>query len=345
MAAPLIPVILAGLRHVAAGAAMRLGSAAATVGRTVRASGAALQKSPTARGLANRAKAAITGEGGRAEAASATMPANITNVFRQVMGNKGSTVSKITQNVSALLSTPRPTAAQRNQAAAARLDPKEMPRFSDPIMQAGFDDANDQAKAATAEAEFTERMHGMAKTLAIVGGGGYVAKKLFDFGTFLYGTVDKVRAWATSVVDSRRTLAKWNGSISAAFQHLDMARMSRAMRTAQNTAGSTRFAIEGVSQMEEALRPLKEFSMSLQNIGAGVGGRAISTLISGINQLRILGFRIGQAVDLANKWMNQGQKEFDMHILNKMLQDIANGKAKDFPVRRELPPLNPPRVR
>lgn len=344
MAAPLIPIILASLRSVAAGAAMRLGSVASTVGRTVKASGASMQRSPTARGLANRAKAAISGEGGRAEAASASMPANITNVFRQVMGNKAGTVNKITQNVSALLSTPRPTAAQRNQAAAARLDPKEMPRFSDPIMQAGFDDANDQAKAATAEAEFTERMHGMAKSLAMIGGGGLVAKKLFDFGAFLYGTIDKLRAWATSVVDSRRTLAKWNGSVAASFQGLDMARMSRSMRTAQNTAGSTQFAIGGVNKMEEALRPLKELSMNLQNIGAGVGGRAISTLISGINQMRVLGFRIGQVVDVANKWMNQGQKEVDMHIITKLVKDIAAGKV--IPAKRDiLPPLNPPKVR
>lgn len=73
-----------------------------------------------------------------------------------------------------------------------------------------------------------------------------------------------IKAFVSRILDSNRALGKWNGSIAASFNRLDVARMRSDISTAHGTSGS---ATELNRQMVELTR---EFQPIRQQLGIGV---------------------------------------------------------------------------
>ena len=336
MPAPIIPSLLTLLRSAASGAAIRLASAASGVGRTVKAAGAALQTSPAARGAANRAKT-LTGQGGRKEAASgAAMSQQVTQVFKQVLGGKSSTLNRIYQTISPVLDFGGGGPVNKQSAAAAKLDPNEMPRFSDPIIQASVDDAGADAKKAEAAQRY-EGIRSKLKATAVAAAlmGGFVG-----LGKYIVGLGRDLRDWAQTVVESRRALAKWNSQISAGFQRLDIGRMQRSIESARATAGTTQFALSGVNQLEKALQPLNDFRINLQNLHVGAITRGVTEMVL-IGKQIVLAMPFVKRIATLLEAMNDNNGE--PVVQNLWMKDMADGKF--IRPRENLPPLNPPRIR
>jgi hypothetical protein len=67
------------------------------------------------------------------------------------------------------------------------------------------------------------------------------------------------------VNESNRAIAKYNGSLAAAFAKLDNARVMRDMQTATATSGTGSALAGQANELEEALQPLREIGGTMLN--------------------------------------------------------------------------------
>lgn len=84
----------------------------------------------------------------------------------------------------------------------------------------------------------------------------------------LVGAVLALKTFVQQVVESNRGLAKWNGSIAASFNMLDIHSMQREMQTANATAGTTTQLNETFDDLLQEFQPLREDIGILVNLVA-----------------------------------------------------------------------------
>ena len=94
------------------------------------------------------------------------------------------------------------------------------------------------------------------------------------------GLVRVIKAWGTSLAESRRPLAEFNGGVAAAFARLDAQRIGRNVSLGRMTRGSTENLTRNLSKLEDRLLPYAAIGIKTMNYIAatllGIADTAVS---------------------------------------------------------------------
>ncbi|MCA9109324.1 MAG: hypothetical protein KDA52_05225 [Planctomycetaceae bacterium] len=210
------------------------------------------------------------------------------------------------------------------------------------MMGAGRDaiDAADQAERKRqerekAEEELIERqgeMVGLFKkmTSGIVG---------FVSGLAVFPKV--AERWTSALVESRRHLAQYNGTLASAHTQLDISRLRMDMRTADATAGSTANVVEELKRLQEKMQMFREMKDTVSN--------GFATMFLGIASAIVsAGADVSESIGLTamirhlEELMGRQQQQQPMMPLHQAVQEMMDKFGRDNSgIRPPLPPLKP----
>lgn len=88
--------------------------------------------------------------------------------------------------------------------------------------------------------------------------------------------VPALRRFAEHINESNRELARYNGSIAAAFARLDIGRFQRERLTASETSASSVRLSDAVNEMEEALHPISRDLKTMMNTVGFVAAKLVT---------------------------------------------------------------------
>ncbi|MCA9111088.1 MAG: hypothetical protein KDA52_14145 [Planctomycetaceae bacterium] len=150
-----------------------------------------------------------------------------------------------------------------------------------------------------------------------------------------------VNRWASSLVESRRHLANYNGTLASANAQLDISRLRMDMKTANATAGSGANVVEELKRLQEKMQPFREMKDTVTN--------GFATLFLGIaSAVTDAGTNISQSIGLTKLIreleviLGMQQQQQPMMPLHHAVQDILNNFGRDQSgARPPLPPLGP----
>lgn len=170
-----------------------------------------------------------------------------------------------------------------------------------------------------------------------------VAVGLAAFGGILaLAVMPALKKFAEHLNEGNRELARYNGTIAAAFLRLDMGRVYREQAMGNETAGSASSLADAVNELEEAFHPM---ATSMRSVGnqIAIGAAYIATKIAEVNNA-LLKHLPGMEWLLEKIEDNQKDKEKSAQFAWKLLhtlKDPARDQRLNGPGLQQRQPIDP----
>lgn len=283
------PAILALLGRSLAGATMRLGGVARTVGKSVKAATLAVgQQAGPALGQVGRMAAPVARigkslAGGRLPNTKEMLNAvrGPQQVTQQIKG--GGVVQRISQSIiNTFRGDPSRDVAERYRPQVAAQDLGRM-LGGDPISRAQSDDWHQRQTAAGLE-DVESRRAAAAQSVEDFAGAatkGVLAVNALAGATILAGK--GLSAFAKGRMEGIQNLRMFNGGIAGDFIRLEQQRIQLERRKAHSVAATSGMLTESLLKLNEAAQPLEE---SLTNAGNALGSlsaEAVAMVLEFVN--------------------------------------------------------------
>lgn len=162
-------------------------------------------------------------------------------------------------------------------------------------------------------------------------------KSITKAGTAIVGLPVALQRWTESLVESRREMTRYNGTIATAFSRMDSSNVRNQILTASNTQGSTRSLVEAKTQLDSTVRPMNQDFATLTNSVGWIGAKIGSTFGSAYPLLRkIAGY--GFVLDAIEKNTRKASEK-DLPQGRGFLKELEDGKHLGNGARPPLPPI------
>jgi hypothetical protein len=358
MPAPLLP-LLAGLigRAGVSSAAIRIGSVAASVGKSVRS--ATIMAGRAAAPVVQRAASGAMGAAASPAGAGAPAGARFSlgNMAKSIPGigrfapKMGAFTQRISQAVQTTLNL-RPQSDQQPVSAA------KMPGLSPGQMMSMMGSSRDQVQAAQSHEQekqvqrahadaAQERMEGLADQSAKLAG------KLTLLGGAAIGAYHGMRRYAQAQMASLERLQPYGGGVAVAFQRLETQRIMQEIRRSQSVSASAQMLGKSLERLNAAT---DGFGSRMENV-SNVMGTVAASLTATVAEFAEARLKDAEGLaekawnKLAPEWMKIGvqihnaivkaqgnQPGLAQRFLRRMADgDFAAGRQPLPPLREEKP--------